>query len=372
MPFPLSEINFGGTFAFIVTLNNDLRIIRVVPIYGRLFSVDELGYYLLDEEFRYITTNGRSEIYFFSQKGCNPISLSGLIDVQKYLDHQKKRRLEIKDLALFVDKIRAVESGKGLIQLLRDEISRQKDPSTNEPLTEEQQSMILASYIQDQNFDHTIERIAEAKKALDTKGKLDDHTIAWLNGYFKEDIVSRYYLTMRQLTDEKYKIKPSKPVSGAASFMSKAAGKKHIGIICINNARIDFDPFVKLVMNDIKGHYELITKKYGTFSHKDAKSRYKFGRQNVFAVMVRSIPKSKADKEKPIATAKPKALALGPKIEDLIQPSAMAPAQQAQVPVIEVKRSRGRPKGSKNKVTIQAEGTTHQGPTMDREVVLAH
>lgn len=245
----------------------------------------DLGVYLLDEEYRYITANGRAEIYIYGQKGCNPISILALIDIQRYLETEQKKQLEIKDLTLFVDKIRQVEIGKTLIQTIKRDIENMQKQG-GEGLSEQEQAEVLRDYLKDNSFDYTVEKLTQLSRPRNESAKLSDHTIAWLNAYFKEDVVSRYYLLMRQLTDEKFKLPESREVTGAASFFSPAAGKRAIALVCINNAMIDFDVKVKVQMNNEKGHYELTTKKYDNFNIKESKARYRHGKQSIYTVLI--------------------------------------------------------------------------------------
>lgn len=289
MPFPLSEMSFGGTYALIITLNNAMRIYRVTPIYGRIFYVADLGIFLLDEEYRYILNN-RAEVYFFTQKGCNPLSLKALVDIVDKLkvENPPRKELELKDLALFVDKIRKVEIQKNLIQRL------QSDPNT--PMTDADLQTMLA----DGSFDYTVEKMSQMAKPKSDKAEFEEATINWLNAYFKEDVVSRFYLMMREITDDKFKLKESKLVHNIMPLQT-TTGKKNIALVIINNSRIEVDPTVKVEMNYNEGIYELKTKKYGTFKIREAKTRYKYGRQNIFIVMVDTTKKVEKKQEDKIA-----------------------------------------------------------------------
>lgn len=266
----------------IITLNNAMRIYRVTPIYGRIFYVADLGIFLLDEEYRYILNN-RAEVYFFTQKGCNPLSLAALVDITKNLEKEKRKELDLRDLALFVDKIRKVEVQKNLITSLQ----KMDDPEK-----------AIQEMLADGSFDYTVEKMTQMSKPKPDAVKFDEKTINWLNAYFKEDVVSRFYLMMREITDDKFKLKESKQVHNIMMLQS-TTGKKNLALIIINNSRIEVDPSVKVEMNYDKGIYELKTKKFGTFEIKEAKTRYKYGRQNIFIVMVdttKKIEKKQEDK----------------------------------------------------------------------------
>jgi len=336
MPFPLSELNLGGTFAFIVTLDNQLRVYKVAPVYGRIFHVPDLGDFHLDEEYRYILTNGRAEIYFYSQKGTNPNSLQAYNELDDYAKKKEQKCLEMRDICLFVDKFRKVEVGKAVIERL------QNDP--NNPITDEQ----LADILNDANFDFTVEKLtALSKPRPGGEGLPSENAIAWLNSYFKEDCVARLYVLMREITDEKFKMPQSKPVKGFMSYFGATAGKKNIALIVINNSRLDIDPKVKIEMNYQKGYYELLTKKYGSFDIKEAKTRYKFGRQNIFVVMVDTSDRQ-PEQELEILPAP---------VTDQVLPTEQEKVQAMQPVLAAAARKRGRPKKDQTIVVDEA-GTT--------------
>lgn len=363
----------AAPFAFIITLDNRIEVIRVNPIYGRLFFVKGLGMYLLDEHYRYILTNGKAEIYFYTQLGINPISPKALLSIEGYLEHSNRKELEMQDLALFVDKIRKVEIEKRFVTKLQQEHER-----AGTPLTEgELQSMLL-----DGSLDFTVQKLNELAKPKGNED-LDDHAQGWLNAYFKEDIISRYYLNLAQIVEQKYKLKESKRVGGGLSVFSKTQGKKNIALIVINNSRLDIEP-AKTQMNYDKGHYELITKRYDTFDIKEANTRYSFGsgigRQNIFLVMVETDHgaakkgaeplaaakvaephngngKSKTVEPVPIPATAPPANGNGNgHANQQAEPIATAPQLQAQAVI---KRGRGRPR--------KQPAPALQGPVIDSE-----
>lgn len=338
MPFPLSELQVGGTFAFIITLDNQLRVYRVTPIYGRIFYVPDLGFFLLDEEYRYILTNGKCEIYIYNQKGCNPLSAASVNEIKRHLVNEGKKHLDMKDLALYVDKIRKVEVGKSIIQRLKS------DP--NHVITDEELSAVL----HDASFDFTVEKLTELSRPR-SNAKLSEQAISWLNSYFKEDVVSRHYLLMREITDTKYKMKESKRVTGALSYFGPTAGKKNIALIVINNSRIEVDTKVKVEMNYEKGFYELATRKYGIFEIREAKTRYKFGRQNVFVVMVDTanmIPASLSEK-----------LPVEPRQEqEAPMPEQMLVTAGGDQQALAGPRKRGRPRKGQDAIGSTTEGST--------------
>src|SRR5581483_2862566 len=68
--------------------------------------------------------------------------------------------------------------------------------------------------------------------------------------------------------------------------IQKTTGKKNIALIVVNNSRIEIDASARVEMDYDKGYYVLHTKDYGDFDIIEAKTRYKYGRQNIFMVMV--------------------------------------------------------------------------------------
>ena len=96
--FPELEIGGGGTYAFIVTLSNRIKIYGVKPIHGRLFNIPDLGIFQLDEKYRY--TFKKSEVYFYNQNGCNPLDLQAINEIGQYLEGQHIESLTIDHLSL--------------------------------------------------------------------------------------------------------------------------------------------------------------------------------------------------------------------------------------------------------------------------------
>lgn len=268
MAFPQLEIEHGGTFAFITTVYNQLKIHQVKPIYGRIFFVKDLGVYQLNEEYRYLF--GRGEVYWYTQKGINPLSLRAVVDLQNYVMKENKQELDINDLAALVDKIRKVETRKKLIEQLQEEYSATIDQ--------------IKEYEASGELEKTVMAIA-SKPNGKAYGSLDPRTKAWLNAYFKEDVNARFYLEMAMLADEKFKLPTSPPVRNIMP-LQRTTAKKNIALIILNDSRIIPDASAKVEMDYNKGFYVLKTKDYGDFDIIEAKTRYKYGRQNIFVAMV--------------------------------------------------------------------------------------
>lgn len=268
MPFPELEISHGGTFAFITTVYNQLRIHQVKPIYGRIFFVKDLGVYQLNEEYRYLL--GRAEIYWYTQKGINPLSLRAVVDLQKFISDENKQELDINDLAAIVDKIRKVEQKKKLIEQLEGQYNATSDQ--------------IKEYEASGELENTVNKILANANGKGYE-KLDKRTKAWLNAYFKEDINARFYLEMAMLADEKFKL-PTSPQVRNFMPLQKTMAKKNVALIILNDSRIIVDSSVSVEMDYNKGFFVLKTKEYGDFDIIEAKTRYKYGRQNIFVAMV--------------------------------------------------------------------------------------
>lgn len=138
--------------------------------------------------------------------------------------------------------------------------------------------------IDDGSLEFTASKLTSLQKNIDQRG-LKAETVTWLNSYFREDKVPQFYLNMRMMTDEKFKLPESQPVRNFM-LLQGTTSKKNIALIILNNSRIEVDPNVKVEMDYSKGYYVLHTKDYGDFDIIEAKTRYKYGRQNIFMVMV--------------------------------------------------------------------------------------
>lgn len=266
-----------------------MRIHRIKPIYGRLFFVKDLGIFQLDEDYRYIL--GRSEVYFFAQKCTNPISIAAFVNWQQYAKRHNKRTLDFSDLAKFVDKIRKVEEKRLILMQLRQGNAQENIAPVD--------NKIIAEMLFEGSIDYQSEKASSrdmpSKEELKQEG-LEERSIMWLNGFFKEDAVSRFYLNLRQVTDDKFKL-PDSPLVRNYMLIQSTTGKQNIVFIIINNTIIEVDVNAQLQMNNQKGHYELVTKKYGTFQNIDPQTRYMYGRQRIFIVLVNTSTKPFAENE---------------------------------------------------------------------------
>lgn len=275
--FPLEAVTRGGTFAFIVTLSNRIAVVSINPINQRLFFVPDLGMFQMDQSYRYIL--GRSEVFLYHQLSTNPLSLGAIVELTKYLKNKKLSRLDMHDLAIYVDKIRKVEQSKRLIDGLLN------------TATDEEGTAQIRKYLQEVfdngSLQYSIEKLADLTKPKDKA--LSDQTTDWLNAYYSEDVVSRHFVMLSMIIQEKpYRMKASHAPNMGFNISLKAAGKRNIALVVINDAMIEPDFNATIEIND-EGIQVLKTKHFGDFKIKEAKTRYKYGKkQNVYFVMVRT------------------------------------------------------------------------------------
>lgn len=253
---------------------NELRIYSINPINRRLFYIPELGMFQLNESYRYIL--GRSEIYIYHQLGTNPLWLASINDIASHLEKEKRKNLDMHDLALYVDKIRKVEEGKRLIDAL---LSNQDGEEAAAAMKKKLQEMY-----EDGSLQYTIERLAEAKKPQNLP--FHTETVDWLNAYYGEDVVSRLNLYLTILIQEKFRLKTS--LSVPPDIVGRTMKKPSVALVVINNRVIEIDPDAKVKMNEDTGEQELHTKHYGIFKIKEARTRYKYGKQAIYFVMVKT------------------------------------------------------------------------------------
>ena len=279
MPFPESTLRKGGIypwsngrFAFIVTLANELRIYSINPINRRLFYVPDLGMFQLNESHRYIL--GKSEVYLYHQLSTNPLNLFAIVEISRHLQKEKRKNLDMHDLAIYVDKIRRVEQGKRLIDGLLSS-------ATNDQEAEEIKVKLQNMY-SDGSLQYSIEKLADLTKPKELP--FSNETLDWLNSYYGEDVVNRQFVMLSIIIQEKFRLKASMGVPPV--FMGRTSRKSTIALVVINDRIIEVDPFAKVEMNAETGDMELVTKHFGVFKIREARTRYKYGKQAVYFVMV--------------------------------------------------------------------------------------
>lgn len=228
----------------------------------------------LNESYRYIL--GRSEIYLYHQLSTNPLWLSSLIDIQNHLSKEHRKNLDMQDLAIYVDKIRKVEEGKRFVDAFISTADSQEDAARIKAK--------LAESYEDGSLQYAIEKIAENKKPHNLPFSVE--TSDWLNSYYGEDVVSRLNLMLTILIQEKHRLTVSRQV--APELIGRTARKPSIALVVINNRVIEVDSSAKVKQNEDTGDQELITKNFGTFKIREARTRYKYGKQAIYFVMVKT------------------------------------------------------------------------------------
>jgi hypothetical protein len=272
--FPELETSNGGTFAVIITLSNTWRIFQVKPINGTMFYVPDLGMFQLDQEYRY--TFGKSEWYFYDQEYCNPISFRALYEIHNYLAKQSKKQstLQLTDLMVYVDKIRKIEKQKVVIQ-----------QAIKAGATQDQ----LMQMLNDGSIEYEAQKLADSSKP--EPKDLSEYSINWLNQYYREDVVVRYYLLGKIFTDARFTIRSSMPAYGI--MPQRTMFKRNIGVAVINNRLIKLDPKVTVALDRNTGLWNVKSSIYGDFEIQDAKTRYRYGKTNLYTMMVET-PDAKA------------------------------------------------------------------------------
>jgi len=321
----MEAVQRGGTFAFIVTLSNRIAVVSINPINQRLFFVPDLGMFQMDQSYRYIM--GRSEVFLYHQLSTNPLSLGAIVELTNYLNNLKLNRLDMHDLAIYVEKIRKVEQSKKLIDGL---LSTASDEEGIEAVKK-----YLQQVFNDGSLQYSIEKLADLSKPKDKA--LSDHFTDWLNAYYSEDIVSRHFVMLSMIIQEKpYRMKTSYAPNMGFNISLKAAGKRNIAMIVINDAIIEPDFNATVEINEDTGIQELHTSKFGTFQIREAKTRYRYGKkQNVYFVMVRTktpaTTKPRAEDDRQIEVTKDQ---LAPQPEEAPQPIVKAKAGRKPKPVM--------------------------------------
>lgn len=293
--FPEIELSNGGTYAAVVTLSNRIKIYSVRPIHGRIFIIPDLGVFQLDEKYRY--TFKKSEVYFFDQKSCNPLDLQAIEEIRQYLDKEGLPGLTIHDLQNYIYKFRVVEEGKKKLYELYKKLQDKEEIKESE---------LLPALL-----DGTLKRSADHLVALDMRVnpnlvKLEtaifsEKTIQWLNDYYSEDVIARYNMFNRLLSERNFRLKPSLPIFGM--MPQRTIGKRDIGIIVTNNRVLELDPKIKVDINENSGLWEVQTEKHGTFKIEETKTRYRYGKTNLYFLAVKTTKAPTVVEEKEVTVS---------------------------------------------------------------------
>lgn len=275
----------GGTFAFVITSSNRIKVFGVQPIHGRMFLIPDLGMFQLNEKYRY--TYKKSEVYHFDQSNCNPINLMAIMEVKNFLARDKRNSLNLQDLIHYVQKFRVVEERERSFEKVYETLHEKEGLS---------ETQILEMYERGE-LDGAIERItninmrAGIPKITANGSGLSDMALEWLNDYYREDVVARNYLFGRIWGEEKFKVRHS--LGAPALVKEQFLGKRNVGIVVINNQSLDIDSDIKTEIDENTGFTNIMTKKYGTFRVEETKTRYRIGKSNVYYMAVKTaMPKN--------------------------------------------------------------------------------
>lgn len=288
--FPEIEIGGGGVYAFIVTLTNRIKIYSIKPIHGRLFYIPDLGLFQLDEKYRY--TFKKSEVYFYSQSICNPLNIEAINEIGAYLDSQNLSGLTIDHLSHYVNKFRTV-----------DEIKKKEYELYNKLKADIGESAEGQAALYEKLANGTIRALASHFITLEAKANpnllsvsqleganFSDDTIQWLNDLYREDVIARNNLLGRTMQEERFKLRSSMPAFGIVP--QRTMSKRNIALIILNNRVIELDPFVKVELDPVSALWIVKTKKHGDFRVEETKTRYRYGKTNIYVVAVKTTPKT--------------------------------------------------------------------------------
>lgn len=294
--FPKVEIKrFGGSYAFIFTESGTLQIYRIRSDHERAFNTD-LGRFQVKKEHRYPL--GKGDVYFYDQKACNPIDVMALVDIRKFLTD---RQLDVmpSQLTAVLSGAKAFPEYLPMKQQQEEYLDErnQKRTSTYSVVDNERIHSIIEDTIKDDKVD-----IVEPAKG---RAKLEQKTVQFMGNYYNEDVQVHLAAIGKMLASMKYRAKGSMKAFGI--FSMEMNRKDHIALVIINNRLLDAVP-AKLELDIESGKYSLVTKKYGKFRVSDTKTRYKYGKSNIYVVSVRTIPPKIKEKEprKPLFAAQKK------------------------------------------------------------------
>ena len=276
--FPFRALKQGGTFALFATEAGKLDVVKINADRGRLFHC-KYGFFQLNKKYRYQL--GKSDIYFYDQKGFNPLDVSALVNIRNYLqlkkvdsDNEMKNApiLTEYEISLITSKFQDyLTSTQGVV----------RDPNTREVLGLSADAVTLQNILM---------------------GKLEDNTRTFLDDYFEEDEIAQTNMLSRIPIDMKFRIKESR-VAHELIPQKRTWGKKNVALVVINNRLLDLVPVD--AMQDEETGLMIIKDRfaqYGTFVVEETKTRYRHGKTNIFIVAVKTIRRPKdvpVEQEKP-------------------------------------------------------------------------
>lgn len=276
--FPKVEIKrFGGSYALIFTESGALQIYKIRADHERAFNTD-LGRFQTKKENRYVM--GRGDVQIYDQKSCNPIDIMALVDIRQFIADRKLETLPPKLTAI-------LSGGKAFSEYL----PTKPDPENKgyPVLDNEQIQNIINNVVKDK--DEVI--VSEPSTETEPKVKLEQATVRFLSNYYNEDVQVHLATLGKMLSSMKWRAKGSMKAFGI--FSTDLYRKDHVALVIINNKSLDAVP-AKLDLDIQTGKYWIVTKKYGKFEYKDAKTRYRYGKSNIFLVSVKTTPPKHVEK----------------------------------------------------------------------------
>lgn len=315
--FPRAEITkIGGSFALIITESGKPQLYRIAPIQGRAFYIEDLGLFQLNKENRYISIEGKSELYFFDQKSINPLKISAMINMRNYIKNRKKAKedttagqstattttttttkknsddflyddssaITLEELALMVPMFSPLLDDATVIDAMR-RLGIRND--------KEFQAQIKP-FLEQKIIDNAVDKLIALKRDLKEDG------IKFLNRFYEEDDVLYNSLVGKYIEKTSFKIKKSTQV--LPWIPQSGMGKRDMAIVIIDDRA--FDIVSAVVEYDVEGGTVWINcGKYGRFQFSDTKTRYRYGGVNgtnlyIVAVQMKKNPNPPKDIKK--------------------------------------------------------------------------
>lgn len=270
--FPKVEIKrFGGSHAFIFTESGSLIIFKIRADHERAFNTD-LGRFQVKKEHRY--SLGRGDVYFYDQKSCNPLDVMAVQDLRALAKSIRKDTLPPGYVAVL--------SGRAAFPEYLPTKMEGEGKDAYPVLDGEKIAALIDATVR--NDDEIIEP---------EKHKITKNTVNWLANYYHEDVQVHLATIGKLLSSMRFRLKMSRKTIGM--FSMSLYRKDHIALVVINNRMLDVVP-AKLELDASANQYYVWTKKYGKVEINESKTRYKYGKSNVYIVSVKTVsaqPKEK-------------------------------------------------------------------------------
>lgn len=302
--FPAAEITqIGGTFAFVITESGKPEIYRISPIMGRIWSEDKYGIFNLNKTYRYISLTGKSEMYFYDQRSCNPLNISSLVKIDAVLDERKKKKegsaapvsmpaAATADAAVYDDNFTL--TFEDLIQLV-DKLARMAEE------VKQEEDDPAKPFNSDVALAKAKEILKDKSKRQQLKNEFGEKTIRWLNDFYLEDDVAYNALIGRVIKNSKYKPKNSMQIM--PWLPQGAMVHRNMAIVIIDDRTFDI---VDVSVEDdfANGIQKIDAGEYGIFKFADTKTRYRYGGTQGTNIFILAVNKVKNENVQAKATRK--------------------------------------------------------------------